>query len=200
MGCLDNGHQRGNRPEQFPHLVLLALGQEFLPRLFAQANQCVEVLVVKLRPAAHASLGDLAQPFLAMARVVNILAGTGNALAAIDRLYPVHDPREIFADGQISPGQLSGGISHRDGNRCGVHIHSDAFVTIHWGRSFLTGGRLKQHSKFTPQEQLLYPCQTNSRYGPRRTIFLRRHDLQDQGKFIKSDLGATKKGGAPAPR
>src|SRR3974390_3813399 len=39
MGCLDNGHQHGradrtqgwNRPEQFPRLVLLALGQEFPP-------------------------------------------------------------------------------------------------------------------------------------------------------------------------
>src|SRR2546429_3836271 len=29
-----------------------------------------------------------------------------NAPAAIDRLDPVHDPREIFADGQISPGQF----------------------------------------------------------------------------------------------
>src|SRR2546429_9980818 len=29
-----------------------------------------------------------------------------NAPAAIARLDPVHDPREIFADGQISPGQF----------------------------------------------------------------------------------------------
>src|SRR5205809_5885260 len=34
------------------------------------------------------------------------LSATGNAPAAIDRLDPVHDPREIFADGQISPGQF----------------------------------------------------------------------------------------------
>ena len=41
-----------------------------------------------------------------MARVVDTLSATGNAPAAIDRLDPVHDPREIFADGQISPGQF----------------------------------------------------------------------------------------------
>ncbi|PYU45031.1 MAG: hypothetical protein DMG54_07315 [Acidobacteria bacterium] len=35
--------------------------------------------------------------------------------------------------------QLSGDIPHRDGNRCRVHIHSDVFVTIQRGRSFLTG-------------------------------------------------------------
>jgi len=41
-----------------------------------------------------------------MARVVDTLSATGNAPAAIDRLDPVHDPREIFADGQINPGQF----------------------------------------------------------------------------------------------
>jgi hypothetical protein len=47
--------------------------------------------------------------------------------------------------------QLSGGIPHCDGNRCRVHIHGDVFATIHRERSFLSGERLKQHSKFTPQ-------------------------------------------------
>src|SRR5437763_3341340 len=59
--CLDNGHEYGradrtqgrNRTEQFPSLVLLALGEEFLPRLLAQENQCVELLVVKLGPATQ---------------------------------------------------------------------------------------------------------------------------------------------------
>ena len=41
-----------------------------------------------------------------MTRVVDTLAGTGNAPAAIDGLHPVHHPREIFADGQISPDQF----------------------------------------------------------------------------------------------
>src|SRR2546429_637094 len=75
-------------------------------RSLAQDNQHVELLVVKLCSAAHAGLGDLAQPFLTMARMVDTLAGAGNAPAAIDRLDPVHDPREVFADGQISPGQF----------------------------------------------------------------------------------------------
>src|SRR2546429_545910 len=77
-----------------------------ISRLLAQDNQHVELLVVKLCSAAHAGLGDLAQPFLTMARMVDTLAGAGNAPAAIDRLDPVHDPREVFADGQISPGQF----------------------------------------------------------------------------------------------
>src|SRR5439155_60995 len=71
-----------------------------------RAELYVELLVVKLCSAAHAGLGDLAQPFLTMARMVDTLAGAGNAPAAIDRLDPVHDPREVFADGQISPGQF----------------------------------------------------------------------------------------------
>src|SRR5207253_10276368 len=106
MGCLDNGHEHGradrtqgrNRTEQFPSLVLLALGDEFLPRLLAQENQCVELLVVKLGPETHASLGDLAKPFLAMALVVDTLTTTWNARTAIDRLDPVHDSCELFAD------------------------------------------------------------------------------------------------------
>src|SRR5215472_14962199 len=39
-----------------------------------------------------------------------------------------------------------------------------------------------------------------SRYEARRAIFFSRHDLQDYGKFIESESGAIKKGGAPAPR
>src|SRR2546429_1294301 len=65
-----------------------------ISRLLAQDNQHVELLVVKLCSAAHAGLGDLAQPFLTMARMVDTLAGAGNAPAAIDRLDPVHDPRD----------------------------------------------------------------------------------------------------------
>src|SRR5215470_11347025 len=75
MRRLEDGHQHGcadgaqgrNGTEQFPRLVLFALGEEFLPCLFAQEYQCVELLVEKLGPAAHAGLGDLAEPFLAMA-------------------------------------------------------------------------------------------------------------------------------------
>ena len=112
--CLENRHQHGradrtqgrNRAEQFPGFVFLALSEEFLSRLLAQENQCVQLLVVKLRPAAHAGLRDLAQPLVTMARVVDTLATTGNAPAAIDGFHPVHDPREILADGQISPGQF----------------------------------------------------------------------------------------------
>src|SRR5207253_10719948 len=79
---------------------------EFLPRLLAHGNQPVRRVVVKLCSAAHAGLGGLAQRFLTMARMVATLAGAGNAPAAIDRLDPVDDPREVFADGQISPGQF----------------------------------------------------------------------------------------------
>src|SRR5487761_329960 len=87
MRRLDNGHEHGradraqgrNRTEQFPSGMLFAVGEEFLPRLLAQGNQRVQLLVEKLGPAAHAGSGDLAQPLLAMARVVNALARTRNA-------------------------------------------------------------------------------------------------------------------------
>ena len=44
----------------------------------------------------------------------------------------VGDPIEIV----LSDDQLSGGIPHRDGNRCRVHIHADVFATIHRGAPF----------------------------------------------------------------
>src|SRR5437667_11301103 len=56
--CLDNGHQHGhadrtqrrNRTEPFPGLVLLALSQEFLPRLFCAREQVRRVACRKARP------------------------------------------------------------------------------------------------------------------------------------------------------
>src|SRR5487761_106250 len=91
MRRLDNGHEHGRADraqawdgaKQFPRSMLFTLGEEFLPCLLAQGDQRVQLLVEKLGPVAHAGLGDLAQPFLPMARVVNTLAGTRNAPAAI---------------------------------------------------------------------------------------------------------------------
>ena len=91
MRRLDNGHDHSradraegrNRTKQFPRWMLYAVGQELLPCLFAQGNQRVQLPVEKLGPAAYARLGDLAQPLLTMARVVNALAGTRNPPAAI---------------------------------------------------------------------------------------------------------------------
>ena len=41
---------------------------------------------------------QLAEPFGTMARCVNLLAGTGDGPASVDRLQATHHPREIFGD------------------------------------------------------------------------------------------------------
>ncbi len=68
--------------------------------------QRIELLVVKLRPAAHPRFGDLRQPLGTMARCIDLLAGTRNGPTAIDGLHPGHDPGEIFGDGQITAHQF----------------------------------------------------------------------------------------------
>src|SRR6516162_8556466 len=54
---------------------------------------------------------------------------------------------------------------------------------------------LKTYSKGAP----LYLCRKISHYGARRALFSKGHDLQDEGKLIKSPSRRTKKRGAPAP-
>ena len=38
--------------------------------------------------------------------IVDVPSRTGNRPAAIQRFQPIHDPRQIFDDGQITPGQF----------------------------------------------------------------------------------------------
>jgi transposase len=52
--------------------VLPSLSQQLFPGLLAQKTQGVELLVVKLAPPAHARFRDLAQPFRAVTRCVNL--------------------------------------------------------------------------------------------------------------------------------
>jgi len=63
-------------------------------------------LIVKLGPATHSRLADLGKPLGTMPWCLDLLAGTGNTPAAIDGLYPGHDWRQIFADGQIAACQF----------------------------------------------------------------------------------------------
>ncbi len=57
-------------------------------------------------PTAHACFPNLVQPFFPITWRVDLLAGTGNATAAIRGLEPIHHPRQLFADDQITARQL----------------------------------------------------------------------------------------------
>src|SRR6516162_2316706 len=86
--------------------VFLTLGQHILPNLLAQYSQRIQLLVIKFGPPAHPQFADLREPFFAMAWCIHLLAGAWDAPAAIDRLHPGHDPREISSNGQITPHQF----------------------------------------------------------------------------------------------
>ena len=65
------------------------------------------LLIEQLRAAAHSGLRNLAQPFLPIARGIDLGAGTGNAPASIQCLKPIHHSGQIFADGLITAPQLA---------------------------------------------------------------------------------------------
>ena len=69
--------------------------------------QHVQLLVEVFGPPAHAGLSDLAQPLGAMTGVVDVPSGTGNRPAAIHRLQAIHDSRQIFDQGQVTPTQFA---------------------------------------------------------------------------------------------
>jgi len=77
-------------------------------RFLVQRAQRVELLVVKFRPAAHAGFADFCQPFGTITRCVNLLTGTGDGRASVDRLQASHHPREIFGR-QIAARQVLNG-------------------------------------------------------------------------------------------
>src|SRR5258707_3034489 len=79
-----NRPDRWDLAQQLRCVVLSALGQQLSPRLLVQEQQGIELLVVKLRPAAHAGLGDFLQPFGAMTRFVNLLTGTRDGPASVE--------------------------------------------------------------------------------------------------------------------
>src|SRR6267143_3835246 len=47
-----NRANRRNRTQPFPNLVLLAFRQEVSPYFLAKGSQCIQLLVVQLRPSA----------------------------------------------------------------------------------------------------------------------------------------------------
>src|ERR1700686_5016107 len=100
---------RANRrdlAEPSPGLVFLTLGEQITPHLLAQCSQCIQLLVVKLRPPAHSQFADLPEPLGTMARCIDLLAGARNGPTAIDGLHPCHDPYQIFGDGEITAHQF----------------------------------------------------------------------------------------------
>jgi len=64
--------------------------------------ELVDYDVVKLGSTAHAGFGDLAKPFRTVAQRVDLLTGTGDGPASVQRLESIQDPREIFGDRQIA--------------------------------------------------------------------------------------------------
>jgi hypothetical protein len=109
MRCLDQSDQQSrpdraderNLAQQFPGVVLLRFREQCAPHFLAQCPQRIELLVVELRPAAHAGFLDLAQPLCSIAFCVNLFSSAGNSPTAVDRLHASHHPYEICADRQI---------------------------------------------------------------------------------------------------
>src|ERR1700737_2098236 len=64
-----NRTDAGNLAQQFRGLVFPALGQKLGSQVAPQGLQSVQLLIEQFRPAAHAGLRNLAQPFLITATV-----------------------------------------------------------------------------------------------------------------------------------
>src|SRR5271169_746034 len=86
--------------------MFLALDEEIPTCLLPQPLQGIELLIEELGSTAHPSFGDLAQPFAAVARCVYGCTGAGNTPASIQCLNPIHHPREVFGEGEITARQL----------------------------------------------------------------------------------------------
>src|SRR6266849_9876458 len=110
MRRLHHGHQYGganrtdprNLAKQFPRLVLLTFHHQIPSYLLAQGPQSIQLLVVVFGASPHTSFADLAEPFRTVTWCIHFVAGTRNAPTAIQRFEPIHDPREILGDGQIT--------------------------------------------------------------------------------------------------
>src|SRR5258705_4955274 len=70
----------------------------------------MDLLVEAPRPPAPPTLSDLAEPLRAIARRIDLLAGTGNGPTAVHRFEARHHPSHIAADGQITARQLLQGL------------------------------------------------------------------------------------------
>src|SRR5258708_12969223 len=111
--CLDQRDQQRrsdrtdprNLAKQFPRLVLLTFHHQIPSYLLAQGPQSIQLLVVVFGASPHTSFADLAEPFRTVTWCIHFVAGTRNAPTAIQRFEPIHDPREILGDGQITAPQ-----------------------------------------------------------------------------------------------
>src|SRR6202158_1227511 len=97
---------RRNLAQQVHRAVFPAFGQQISSYLLTQRSQCVQLLVVDLRPAMHAGFADLGEPFRAIAWCVHALARAGNRRTPLKALYAVHPPRAISRQSQVAAGQF----------------------------------------------------------------------------------------------
>src|ERR1039458_2621691 len=101
-----NRTDAGNLAQQFRGFMFPALGQKLGSQVSPQGLQSIQLLIEQLRSAAYAGLRNLAQPFLPITRGIDLGTRTGNAPASIG-LKPIHDSRQILADGLITTRQLA---------------------------------------------------------------------------------------------
>src|SRR5208283_1210161 len=101
-----NRTHRRNLTQQLCRAMFAALLYQISPYRSMQRSQGIEFLVEKLGPTAYPNFFNLVQPSRTVARGVDRRAGASNGPAAIERLEPIHNPGEIFADRQITARQF----------------------------------------------------------------------------------------------
>ena len=82
------------------------LERVFGERLLTQVLQHVQLLIESFGSTPLAGFPDLGQPLRPMSTIIDISSRTWNRPAPIHRFQPVHDPRQIFDDGQITSGEF----------------------------------------------------------------------------------------------
>src|SRR5215469_16513458 len=87
--------------------MFATLRQQFAACLLAQVLQQIQLQIELLGTTTSPSFGNLLQPLAAMARIVNIPAGTGDRPAAIQGFQAIHDSGKILDYGQITSRQLT---------------------------------------------------------------------------------------------
>ena len=65
-----------------------------------------QLLVVVFSASPDTGFADLAEPFRTVTGCLHFIADAGNGPTAIQRLESIHDPYQIFGDGQITARQL----------------------------------------------------------------------------------------------
>jgi hypothetical protein len=84
-----------------------ALGYKLGSNPSPQGLQSVQLFIAQFRAAAHPGVREFVQPFLPIARDIDLGAGTGNAPASVQCLKPIHYSRQISADGLITAPQFA---------------------------------------------------------------------------------------------